>query len=814
MRMIRLQMRYNRKLDRILFKKDLSKFIPPVCHIDDRTLLTRNGELIQIIAIEGISSKAPERKLELIRATIREAIAQYTNPHNAIWIHTVRQKKNLDETSDYPNLLSTNINRLWRDKNHWDGNFVNTLYISILHSGAQLDTKHIVGFFNSFFVKKVYDFHNKYITSAKKQLTTIIDNIITHLKDFDPQLLRIKEEDGKMISEPMGLFIRIALLKEEQFIIEEQDLSLAISNIKFDIGSEMIEIQSAGNKKFASMLGIKGYQEIHNNNLDLLLQVPAEMIITEMFYYIDKQKIRSFYMPQYRLTKIAKNTDINKIKYFDKIFIDQDKPSKFCNQQISVMCIGDTINELKLQLSRISKGLSSLGISYVQEDIAIEHSYWSQMPGNFSLCTRLYPNLLEHTAAFGALHNPPIGNKYSKWGKAVSLIRTTKGMPYFFNFFNKQNIGHTCITGHLRSGRTILTNFLLSESTKYKPKILYIKTDNSSQIFLKAIGAISCTDLEGCSPLYKTSGDTDYIKQLMTMMLFNGNIETITAEETTIINDCSLYLSKAKGLKSLSDFIKTYKFNAKDSRLKKDLEFCATNQYKKYFDIKSKKYIGDSDILEVDFSTITNQAFKAAYYTSDKKLIDGYYHNMQLNSNARSAVFYSLIRTVCSGDDTRPKIIVVDDLFEIFSAGNLTSDNLANLLEYITKHNGILIANIDISNYDKMYQPKEWRNLLTLFTTKCILASETVDQAFQEIFSLSKEEFQNYLLLSPRNRMFLLKQDDNLVSLELSLGGLSSILKILSAGESEIQTFNDLLSQPSTKDDEWLTKLYEKFNQE
>ena len=807
-------MSYNIKLDKTVLNKGLSQFIPPVCHIDDRTLLTKNGELIQTIAIEGINSRFFKRNLALIRENIREAIHAYTNHNNAIWIHTVRKKENLDDTLPYPTLLSSKLHRLWRDKNHWDDKFVNTLYITIVHSAGQLDTHRIFGFVNSFFVKKIYDFHNKYIDTSKTQLTKIVNDIITHLKDFDPQLLSIKEEGDAVISEPMGLFTRIALLKEEKFIIENQDLSLDLATQKIDIGSDKIEIQSGEGKRFAAMLGLKGYQEIQQENLDLLLQVPAEMIITEMFYYIDKKAIQSFYMSQYNLTKIASNTDINTVKYFDKIFQGQDKSNRFCNQQISIMCIGDNINELDAQLSRVSKALSSVGISHVREDIAIEQSYFSQMPGNFSFLTRLYPNLVEHTVAFGALHNLPLGNKDSKWGKALTIMRSAKGIPYFFNFYNKNNIGHTFIIGQNRSGRTVLTNFLLSEATKYKPKILYIQTDHASQIFLQAIGGTSCHTLEGCSPLYKNSGDVDYIKRLITMMLFSGNKDVITAEEKKIIDDSAAYLSQGKGAKSLSDFIKTYKFGKKNLRIQKDLAFCASNQYKNFFDTKSNEYIADNDILGVDFSNITNSAFKSGYYPEDQTLLDEYYHNIELNSNARSAVLYSLIRTICSGDSTRPKIIVVDNLFEMFSTKNLQYNDLANLFEYITQNNGIVIANVDINQYNTHYKIPEWEQFVSLFPTQCIFSPEVVSQELQKIFSLTKEEFHDFLLLSPSNRMFLMKQDDNLASLELNLDRFPSILKILSAGEGDIKIFNEVILKFGNKGDEWLKRLYEQFNKD
>lgn len=47
----------SRKVDRDLFNNSAEDFIPIACHYDSNTLLTKNGELLQIIQINGINSE-------------------------------------------------------------------------------------------------------------------------------------------------------------------------------------------------------------------------------------------------------------------------------------------------------------------------------------------------------------------------------------------------------------------------------------------------------------------------------------------------------------------------------------------------------------------------------------------------------------------------------------------------------------------------------------------------------------------------------------------------------------------------------------
>jgi hypothetical protein len=59
-------------------------------------------------------------------------------------------------------------------------------------------------------------------------------------------------------------------------------------------------------------------------------------------------------------------------------------------------------------------------------------------------------------------------------------------------------------------------------------------------------------------------------------------------------------------------------------------------------------------------------------------------------------------------------------------------------------------------------------------------SADITEAKMKETFSLDDLEYENLKLLSTNNRVFLLKQDDEYILLELSLGGLPAILKILS----------------------------------
>ncbi len=73
-------------------------FVPYACHWDDKTIATKNGELLQTIKVTGFMHERLESAEDdsNLRAKIREAVAKYVDSTKyAVCIHTIRRRKSL-----------------------------------------------------------------------------------------------------------------------------------------------------------------------------------------------------------------------------------------------------------------------------------------------------------------------------------------------------------------------------------------------------------------------------------------------------------------------------------------------------------------------------------------------------------------------------------------------------------------------------------------------------------------------------------------------------------------------------------------------
>ena len=100
--------------NKISFKIPSEDFIPFVCHYDEETILTKNGELMKTIQITGFSQDSTSN-LESIREVVRKSIIDEigNNIHFSFWFHTIRRRKNIKAKGNFGDAFSQYIENEW-----------------------------------------------------------------------------------------------------------------------------------------------------------------------------------------------------------------------------------------------------------------------------------------------------------------------------------------------------------------------------------------------------------------------------------------------------------------------------------------------------------------------------------------------------------------------------------------------------------------------------------------------------------------------------------------------------------------------------
>lgn len=807
-----LILKRSRKADRELYNSAAEEFIPIACHYDENTLLTKNGELLQIIQINGINAERISDKLLDLREMVRSAIRDGISSNNfAFWIHTVRRKTNLDDTSPYSKLLPANIHNLWRQKNFWDDKFVNTLYISVIYDSAEIKVKNFSSFVNSLFVDTILDFQQNYFKGAFQQLNTTVNKMLAYLNEYGAVKLGIRFEGEEVLSDPLALYHKIVHLNENRCLVPIADFSSYLASNQYAVGSDKIEVIGEGEKNFTAILSLKEYQEVSSEALDTFLQLPVELIATEIFYFVDQKEVVPIFNEQDYIVKVSGDNVLRTAKGLENILAiaSSQSVSKFCQQQISIAIMGTDLEKLDRDIEHASKRLSEVGIVHVREDINLEQTFWAQLPGNFSYLRRLAPTTSENTAALTALHNFPTGNQYSKWGKAITLLRTEKGTPYFMNF-HVGDKGNTCIFGNRRGGKTILTNFLISEATKFNPSILYLADNNDSKIFIEAIeGQWIETPRSVINPFLceDTPASRQFIHEFL-KIICNHYIAPLSDLELAFLATLTdkIFAINIED-RNFSSIIKNIDFtvtgaNLIESRLSL---FKEGGLYYGLFDENPRVKLARGGVVGLNLYNFTDEYFTKQFFPEDKKLIDQFTTNLALNKSVSFAIVYAIAHYFQLANE-EPKILVVDNMTALLDQ-TYFSDQIASIFSNLSLHNGIIVGNINLNLFQSL-KPELWQKWLGLIDTSVILPVEKEINKLGGMLQLSKIEIKKLSSLTAISRMFLVKQDNSSIVTELSIGGFVGIVKMLSSGAEELAIYQKILQEHSGHPDNWISPLH------
>jgi len=803
-----------RKFDKDIYNYNAPNFIPIACHYNEHTLLTKDGKLLQIIKIHGINSEKISDKLQDLREIIRASIKKHTDSYDfAFWLHTFREKQNLDDPTPYKKLLPSNIHALWQRKNHWNDKFVNILYISVVYDSAKIKIKNFASLINSLSSKLIMEFENKYLESASNKLENITNNILNDLKDFDTEKLGIVFEGENSFSAPLFLYNRIANINDSDCLVPIIDLSGAIGRSTYTIsGDKMIVTNQEQTKKFVSLLSIKEYQETPSETLDKFLQLPLKLIITEIFYFIDKKQVTSALKGQDYILKITKDPDLLEHKGINKLS-DANSSLQFCNQQISIAVIEEDADKLDASVAKASTELFKLGIIHVKEDLNIEQTFWAQLPANFSFIRRMSPLPAEHIASLAALHNSALGSQYNLWGKALTLLRTNSGTPYFMNFHDKTGHGNTCIFGTEKTGKTVLLNFLISESTKYDPTIIYISNNNDSQIFIEALeGKWLEIDKQAINPFLVDNTEKSQAFILEFLKLLSGHyISPLDEVELTFLEKLkNKILSIDKEKRIFSDILKLEDFKEEGgSQILDRLKgFTEGQLYSGLFDT-SVINVNESDIVGFNLYKLSDEPFSKQFYPSERKFLEQFNNNLKKHQNVCAGVVYALSYHL-SLTGEKPKIFAADNFDKLYKP-EIYGDNINLIFNNLSQSNGVFVSNFNFI-YLKAYPKYTLKSWLELINTKIVLPSDVKIEDLDDILGLTDSDIRKLSQLILTSRMFLIKKDNESIALELSIAALIGVVRILSSRKEEMDIYKEILTKHQGPPDNWINYLYDALN--
>jgi type IV secretion system protein VirB4 len=778
--------------DKVNLKNPHKDLVTAFSYYNQDAIITKNGELMQILKITGFNNEFTESETTNLRDILREVIFNRIEDSNyAIWLHTIRSKKNILPKGEYNNHGADLINQSWNKNNNWSDQYINELYLTIIISGQDAFNKNILSLFRSFSSKRTHKYHISHLDKQFNKLNETVANIMQDMTDFGIEKLSIYKENDIYYSAPMSFLSKIINFIDEKHELKVNSLDQDLTNCKMAFGNREMEVMIDEKEHFGAIFSVKEYNELSIESLDKFLQLPQEFIITQSLRFTDRSKALAKINYQNYVLEVSQDEDIKYLSGLsDEIISDNKRDVDFADQQITITLINDTNLELKRDIKTALSCLQKLGLSVIREELYLEHCFWSQLPANFKLLVRKNVISSSKFGGFASLHNFPAGSMTNNhWGNAITIFRTIIGTPYFFNFHHKDR-GHTVIIGPNHSGKAAIMNFLLSETKKINNKLFYFNSHPESEIFIRAMNGnyfyptnnLNNPELLRINPLkLENNAENKIFLEKWFNYLINYS-DNIPKEERRKIGKVVEEILD-KNIEKLSEAVILFKDIAPNIYQKLSI-WHSNGHYSFIFDHEEENNLATNLINCFSFAKI-----------------------IQKKALLIPIVTYLLHKIEISLDGS-PTIIAIDKSMDIIN-NYAIAPILDDFLNRIAKKNCIVIFSIDsekdiIDNYIQKTFHED-------ITTSIFLADSMLHDYYKSIFNLNEYEFKLINKLHNAKDYFLLKHEDISVVSDIDLDKIGKLKTLLSANENQRILMREAIKNNGRNSEKWIDEFLNKI---
>jgi len=467
------------------------KHLPYARHLDDYTIETRDGLLMQVVQLRGLLFETADTEEINSRKRLRDATLQAIGSSRyAIYHHIIRREADVAIGAEYPDGFSRRLDDAWRARLGSRRLYVNDLFLTIVRRPLQGKIGAVDRVRQRFGKAVARSFDN--FRYELQQLNQARDALIAALGSYEPRLLGVYASPQGSCSEPLEFLSYLFNGEMRPVLLPTQDLGDYLPYRRVSFGQDAIELGRAGEtpRQFLGMVSVKDYPgQTAAGMLDELLRLPFELTVSQSFGFVERQAALSRMNLVLRRMRSAEDEALSlRGELTDAKDNVAAGRASFGEYHMTIAVRGCSPCLIDEGVAEVQAALGDLGIISVREDIALEPAFWAQFPGNFKYIARRGLVSTGNFAGLASCHNFSLGRATGNhWGEAVTLLETTAAGPYFFNFHHG-DLGNFTVIGPSGSGKTVVLNFLLAQARKFSPRIIFFDKDRGAELFIRAIG--------------------------------------------------------------------------------------------------------------------------------------------------------------------------------------------------------------------------------------------------------------------------------------------------------------------------------------
>ncbi|MBN3754251.1 type IV secretion system protein VirB4 [Paraburkholderia sp. Tr-20389] len=336
------------------------------------------------------------------------------------------------------------------------------------------------------------------------------------------------------------------------------------------IGSEQLMFESAHGKVYARILGVKEWNGFREAALDVLSQVDAELDVCVMFRFLDTsrassyiKKIRGFYkvaafnpvaiIKQWATKEEQKNDEGREMlakEASDALAKLDAEGQQYGFANISVIVYGSTEKECEDATRQVVGVIGNAGFGVLPEKDNLFAAWASTLPGRWDQQKRLQFVETPAVSDIAPICSVGEGSTVNEWlsqqsGKRIgplTCLPTRHKTLQNVDLHHPGGKAHTLVVGPIGAGKSVILNFLMSQTGRHDARRIRFDKDRSTRIptllgggrFIDATGRFEAATSVNPLSLIGDSKHWSYVAEWVTLVIEGDDYTCAPEDEATI----------------------------------------------------------------------------------------------------------------------------------------------------------------------------------------------------------------------------------------------------------------------------------------
>ncbi|WP_176084231.1 type IV secretion system protein B4 [Martelella sp. HB161492] len=743
---------------------------------DDKTILTRGGELMQCIRVDGLNAlTATDENIDGLRKRMAEIITHAGTGHS-FYVHKISKPFRPEIAAIVQPGFAQDIDCKWQRHLQRRGLRDITLTITIMNRPKRLQQT-LQGFerIRAALSGNGNTGWSHYADDRCERLQTLNDLVRILLSATAGMNGRVLTgESGELIGflEAIGTGTETVAWPNPEIAV----LSRSVANYRPTFRGTKITI-SGGSvpNRVGRIFAIKTYPRQAVAGMFDELNLPADLVVTHSFVPASEDIVTERFQRTMRqrsgLGNAARTESETLGVGLDRLASGLET---FGTHHMTVAVYADNETDLENASAELSQISQEGGTKIITEAFAGQGHYFAQWPGNATYRARTGLISNRAYACMASLHRTPTGLAGTSlpWQTPVSIFPTPDRSGFQFSFHPEgkpdaePSAGHGLVFGPTGGGKSLLVAFLAAQLARVDARVFAFDYRCGLEVQIEALGGryatIAADRPTGLNPLF---AETDAIGQMWLgdwlSALLNRPDHPFSPVQIQAIHDAVVENT------SLPEHLRTFEHLAAALRHVDDdgdlegrvREWTTGGRFGWVFgDNNTDSFALDEPVMGFDLTTLLDSG-----QDKERTAILGY-------------LFQRLERKL---QDRRPTVIIIDEAWKAL-ATDYFAEKLQNWLVTARKLNAVVLMVTQFPS--QLEQSRAGLSMLQAISNQILIPNANARPEHYAALDLNQQELSNLLNGNGNARLALVRNQAASVMLNVDLSALGEDLKILGGG--------------------------------